>query len=153
MTKLEPRKWLKGVDKAGLLNILWVPHYSRTPITMIPIKQLLCLVHDGCLWLEEPILITDMLIHRITWLSHVGENTAMEFGGKAGEHDLAEAMEDKFKLAKKSRGYSITSITNPVVKVATQILAGKIMRTCHVDEVSAPVVSLAAQCAEGIKFN
>ena len=101
VTMIEPRKWVKGVDKAGSLNLLWVPHYNHMPIIMVVIKQLLCLVHDGCMWLEEPILITDMLIHRITRLLHVGENQTMAFGGKAGERDLAEEMKDKFKLAKK----------------------------------------------------
>lgn len=91
-------------------------------------------MHDGCLWLEEPIPITDMVIHQITQLLHTGENPTMAFGGKTGEHDLAKEMKDKFKLAKKSRSYSITSITNLAVKVATHILAGKIMRKCHTDE-------------------
>lgn len=65
-TTLEPRKWLKGMHKAGLLNLLWVPHYNRAPITMVVIKKLMCLVHDGCPWLKELIPITDLLIHRIT---------------------------------------------------------------------------------------
>jgi len=90
---------------------------------MIMIKQLLCLVHDGCLWLDDLIPITDMLIHRITLLSQVGENPTMEFGGKIGECELAKAMKDKFKFTKKSRGYSITSIANPAVKVVVKILA------------------------------
>ena len=52
-----------GVDKAILLNLLWVPHYNHTPITILVIKQLLGLVHDGCLWLEEPIPITKDLFN------------------------------------------------------------------------------------------
>ena len=64
--QLDLRKWLKGVEKAGFLNLLWVSHYHRAPVTVFIIKQLLCLVHDGCLWLEEPFPITDHLIHRIT---------------------------------------------------------------------------------------
>lgn len=123
------------------------------PITMRVIKQVLCLVHDGCLWLEEPIRITNMLIHMITWLPHLGLNLTMELGRKIGEHDLAEKMKDKFKLVKKLHGYSISSITNPTVKVATQILARKIMRKCHADEVSTLLVSLVAQCMEGIQLN
>ena len=82
---VEPRKWLKVVDKAGLLNLLWVLHYNRTPIIVLVIKKLLCLGHDGCLWLEEPIPIIDRLIHRITQLPYIGENLAMMFGGKGGE--------------------------------------------------------------------
>lgn len=67
MSALESWKWLSGVDKVGLLNLLWVPHYNRTPISILVIKQLLCLVHNGCLWLEELIPITDRLIHKIMW--------------------------------------------------------------------------------------
>lgn len=116
---LEPRKWIRGVEKAGLLNMLWVLHYNCAPITLIVIKQLLFLVHDGCLWLVELILITDMLIHKITLLPHSRMNLVEEFGRKVGECDLARRMKDKFKLVKKPHSYSISSITDPVVKVAT----------------------------------
>lgn len=63
MTTLEPWRWLKGVEKVGFLNLLRVSHYNRTLVIVLVIKQLLCLVHDGYLWLEEPIPIIDMLIH------------------------------------------------------------------------------------------
>jgi len=76
-------------------------------------------VHDGCLWLEEPIPITDKLIDRITWLPCTGENSDMMFGEKGGQHTLVEDMKEKFKLMKKSRGYAISSICDLVVKVAT----------------------------------
>ena len=66
MIKLEPCKWLRGVEKVGLLNLLWVSHYHRALVTIFIIRQLLYLVHDWCLWLEEPIPIIDHLIHRIT---------------------------------------------------------------------------------------
>lgn len=85
-----------------------------------------------------------MLIHRITSLPHSGLNPAKEFGRKTGEHDLAERMKDKFKLVKKPCGYSTSSITDPMEKVATQILAGKVMRKCRTNEVPTPVVSLTA---------
>jgi len=153
MTALEPRKWLRGVEKVGLLNLLWVPHYNRTPVIVLVIKQLFCLVHDGCLWLEELISITDMLIHRITRLPYTGENPAMIFGGKGGELVLVESMKEKFKLVKKPRGYASSSICDPTMKVAMQILTGKVMQKCHADEVPVPVIALAQQCAEGVQFN
>lgn len=52
-------------------------------------------------------------------------------------------MKEKFNLMKKLHGYAISSIYDPAVKVATQILARKLMRKCHVDEVSEPVVTFA----------
>lgn len=65
VTELELRKWLRGVEKVGLLNLLWVSHFHRTPITIFVTRQLLSLVDDGCLWLEEPIPFMTDLIHRI----------------------------------------------------------------------------------------
>ena len=60
-----------------------------------------------------------MLIHQITLLPHSGLNPAKEFGGKTSERDLAKKMKEKFKLVKKPHEYSITSITDPVVKIST----------------------------------
>lgn len=110
-------------------------------------------MHDECFFLNASIPITDMLIHRITLLPHLGLNLAKAFGGKTSEHELVEKMKDKFKLVKKSRGYSITSINDPTVEVAMQILVAKVMRKCRTDKVSAPVVLLVAQCTEGLQFN
>jgi len=74
----------------------------------------------------------------------------MMFGRKGDEQALLKAMKEKFKLLKKLQGYAISSICDPMVKVAMQILAGKVMRKCCVDEVSTLVFALAAQCAKGV---
>jgi len=82
------------------------------------IKQLLFLVHDGYLWLEDPILIMVELIHRISWLSCAGRDP-MEIAGIGGDLIIIEAMKKKYKLEKKQRGYVITSIQNKGVCVST----------------------------------
>ena len=76
-------------------------------------------MHDGCLWLEEPIPITDHLIHRITRPPCTREDPANISEGKSDDLAIAEAMKKKFKLEKKKRGYAISNINNPTVKVAT----------------------------------
>lgn len=80
-------------------------------------------------------------------------NPTKEFSRKKSERDLVEGMKKKFELIKKLHGYSITSINGPAIKISTQILAGKVMRKCCADEVLALVISLAAQCLEGLQFN
>ena len=90
-------------------------------MTVFIIRHLLCLVYDGCLWLEEPIPITDHLTHWITQLPYSGEDPANLSEGKGGELAIEEVMKEKFKLEKKKRGYAISSINNPKVKVGTQI--------------------------------
>lgn len=47
--KLLQRKWLRGMETAGLLNLRWIPHYHHVAITISVIRQLLCLIHDGYL--------------------------------------------------------------------------------------------------------
>lgn len=141
--ELEMEEWVRGVEHSRLLNLLWVSHYHRTSIKKFYVHQLLTLVHNGCIWLGGPILIIDILIHKIMHLRYKGTNPTKEFGGKTRENDLAERMKRYYGLMKKSRGYSIMSITNLTVQLATQILAGKLMMKCHADEVPTLVVSLA----------
>ena len=100
ITMLELHKWLRGVEKAGLLHLLWISHFHRAPITIIVIKQPLFLVHDGYLWLEDPIPIIAELIHRISWLPCEGRDP-VDIARKSGDLALAEAMKKKYKLEKK----------------------------------------------------
>ena len=62
-------------------------------------------------------------------------------------------MKKKYKLEKKKRGYVISSINNKEIRVATHILAGKVMQKCRMDEVPASVVALVEQCTKGVQFN
>lgn len=85
VTKLELVKWVHRVQLAGLLHMLFLPHFHRSNISTQCVRQLLNLVHDGCLWLGEPIPITDMLIHIITKLPYKGADPAKEFVRKSIE--------------------------------------------------------------------
>jgi len=150
---LEPVKWIHGVEKARFVEFAMGAALPLRSHKFDIYQIVVCLVNDRCLWLEDSIPIMDMLIHSITLLPHSGLNLAKEFSIKTGERDLTEQMKDMFKLVKKALGYSILSITNPTVKVATQILVGKVMRKCHTDEVRTPVISLAAHCVKRVQFN
>ena len=77
----------------------------------------------------------------------------MVIAEKSGDLALAEAMKKKYKLEKKKRGYTISNIKDKGVRIATQLLAGKVMRKFYGDEVPMPVVALVEQCTEGVQFN
>ena len=123
------------------------------PITISVIRQLLCLVHDGYLWLEEPIPIIAELIHHIFRLPCKGKDPVTIVEGKGSDLVLVEAMKEKYKLERKKRGYTISNIKDKWVCIATQLLASKVMRKCCVDEVLALVVTLSKQCTEEVQFN
>lgn len=102
---LEPQKWLRSVEKARLLHLRWIPHFQRAPITIFVIRQLLCLVHDGYLWLEESIPNTTELIPRISQLPCKGRDPT-EIAGRSSDLALTEAMKTKYKLEKKKQPHN-----------------------------------------------
>ena len=89
-TFLEVKQWVAGLEQAGLLNMLNVPHFGHsTQVTMV-VKQLLALVHDGNLWIgSHKIAIGGQLIHKITGLSKEGTDPGIEFIGKHEDTKLA----------------------------------------------------------------
>lgn len=151
ITVLQPQKWLRMVEEAGLLHLLLISNFHWAPIMMFVIRKLLFLVHNGYLWLEEPIPITVELIHRISHLPCMRRDP-MEIAGKSVDLVLIEAIKKKYKLEKKQRGYVITSIQDKWVRVTTQLLAGKVMRKFHSNEVPTIVIALTEQCVEGVQF-
>lgn len=38
MIELDPHKWLRGVEKVGLLKLLWVLHYHHALVTAFVIR-------------------------------------------------------------------------------------------------------------------
>jgi len=53
-----------------------------------------------------------------------------------------EAMKKKYQLVKKKRGYTISSIKDKAIHVATQILVEKVMHKFRADEVATLVIVL-----------
>lgn len=84
-------------------------------MTIFVIMKLLFLVHDGCLWLEEPIPITAELIDLICLLPYKGKDPMM-MEGKSNDLALTKATKTKYKLEKKKRGYAIASIKDKGVR-------------------------------------
>lgn len=63
---------------------------------------------------------------------------------------IAEAMNRKYKMEKKKRGYTISNIKEKALCMVTQILVGKVMYKCCTDEVPALMVALTEQCVKGV---
>ena len=63
-TLLEAKEWATGLDRAGLLKMLNVPHFGRSTLVTVVVKKLLVLVHDGHLWIgtRESLLMESWLI-------------------------------------------------------------------------------------------
>ena len=77
-TLLEAKQWVAGLDKAGLLKMLNVPHFVHSTQVTVVVKKLLALVHDGQLWIGNyKITINGELIHWITGLPKEGPDPSI----------------------------------------------------------------------------
>ena len=61
-------------------------------------------------------------------------------------------MKDRFGLTKGKRGYQTLTIWHQNIRFVAELLACKLMRKCRPNEVSAPIVSIAVNCAEGYSY-
>lgn len=102
--------------------------------------------------MEELIPITADLVHRITHFLGKG-NDPRNIARMNSDVGIAEIMKAKYKLEKQKQGYVIASIKYQGVRIATQLLARKLMRKFNADEVLAPIIVRAERCTEGVQFN
>lgn len=109
-------------------------------------------MHKDTLWVSKPIYIIAELVHRVSHLPCVGRNL-WEIMAKINDVGMIKRLKKTYKLTKGTRGYFIDSISDNAVQVATQLLAGKVMRKCRSSEVPAIVIALAEECAIGVRFN
>ena len=106
------------------------------------------------LWIgNQKITINGELIHRIMGLPKEGPNPSIEFLGKHEDVKLAHSMKECFGLTKGKRGYKTSAIQHHNIRFPAKILACKLMTKCRPYEVPAPIVSIAANCAEGYIYN
>lgn len=152
VTALQPKEWLRKVEKVGLLCLLSIPHFLWPPITMLVIRNFLCLVHEDILWIGKPVSITTELVHRILQLPCEGRDPR-EIVDRSGDVTMIDNLKKKYKLKKGQRGYAIDGISYSIVHITTQLLAGKVMRKCHGSKVPAVVIALVEECAAGEWFN
>jgi hypothetical protein len=68
---------------------------------------------------------------------------------KTKEKELTEDMKKKFGTNKRTQGNIIKRIKYFTIQMAAKIMACKLLRKCHKEEVPTGVIAVAAQCVEG----
>ena len=47
-----PMEWERGLDKYGILLLMYMPHFGCTTKVNAYVKQLLLYFHGGCMWIN-----------------------------------------------------------------------------------------------------
>jgi hypothetical protein len=131
-----------------------IPHFGRHQEVNTCVKLLLSCFHGGYLWLDRCITVDPALIHRIIRLSMQGLDPQDFYRGKAADRALAQTIKETYDdVEKGTRGYKVVSIQNGVVRLACQLIAGKLVRKNRPTQVTGFVIDLARKCVEGLQMN
>jgi hypothetical protein len=149
----QPLQWATGLEKIGILGLLDLPHFGRGQYTRGCVKQLLAVTHGGDIWFNKLVSIDVEIIAHITGLASWGMDPVQFIDDKTKEKSLADKMKKKYGTDKGTRGIIIKRINDAATQMAAKILAYKLPRKCHREEVSAGVITVAAECTEGISVS
>jgi hypothetical protein len=106
------------------------------------------------MWLDRRITVDPTLIHRITRLSMQGSDLQEFYPGKVANRTLAQRIKDTYgDVENRMRDYKVPSIWNGTVRLACQLIAGKIVRKNIPTQVTGFIVDLAGKCVEGLQMN
>jgi hypothetical protein len=76
------------------------------------------------------------------------------YPGKTADRALAQKIKEAYGDVEKGvRGYKVASIESGAVRLACQLIAGKLVCKNRPTQVSGFVVDLAGKCAEGLQMN
>jgi hypothetical protein len=107
------------------------------------------ITHGGYIWLEHLISINVELIAYITGLPSWGEDLSWFLEDKTKEKPLVEEMKKKYDTERGSRGIIIRRISDIATRMATKIMACKLLRKFRKEEILVKVVAAATQCVDG----
>jgi hypothetical protein len=127
-----------------MLNLVQIPHFGRGKEVNKCIKNLMGILHGGFLWLEEPISIDVELISFITGLSSMGESHVQYLDDKKKAKSLVEEMNKTYNTERGSRGILIKIINDTSTRMATNLMACKILRKFRKEEVHVGVFAVAS---------
>ena len=122
----------KHLERKGLTHI---PHMPRN-FQVKWVRYVLSRVHNGQLCLEQPILITKKMIHRITGFPMLNKAKATKTLGREELQRLTLAEWD-------GRGLKISNVTDLELRFGIYIIAYKIYSSSRLNNVSCEAVDLA----------
>lgn len=147
--KIVSQEWIEKLASSGLLNLLRIPHFGRSPEVNAVVKLLLSCVHEWYLWLEGKIDLNIDVIHRITNLSKVGDDPGAHFVGKKLDRKLVVKLNRELKLTKGMRAYDSADIEDRALQFTVQLLVGRVLRKCRPNEVPTWAIDLSTHVKEG----
>jgi hypothetical protein len=124
-----PQPWTKEITRSTILNVMKIPHFGRHQEVNACVKILLSCYHGGYLWLDKRVTVDPVLIHMIIGLSMQGPDPHKLYSGEVVDHALAQRIKDTYDdVEKGKKGYKVASIKDGTMRLAFQLIAGKLVQ-------------------------
>jgi hypothetical protein len=150
---LQPKQWETRLANTGILNLLDIPHFGKGHVVKNHVKKLMAVTHGGYLLMEDPISIDVEIIAFIIGVPSRGENPMKYLDDKTKEKVLVEEMKKTYGTERGSCRIIIKCINDAAKRLATKLMACKLLRKCRKEEFPVGVIAAASQCMEGTMLN
>jgi hypothetical protein len=153
-SKIVPQQWTMNLVQSTLINVMKIPHFDRHQEVNVCVKLLLVSYHGGYLWLNYRITVDPVLINQIIGISMQGPDPHDYYPGKTVDCALSQNIKEAYGDVEKGvRGYKVAYIESGQVRLACQLIAGKLVRNNQPTQLFGFVVDLAGKCVERLQMN
>ncbi len=127
----------KHLETKGLTHILHMPRSFQTKW----IRYILIHVHNGKLWLEQPVVITKKMIHKITGLPILNKAKTIKILGR-------EELQKKTLAEWDGIGLKVSIVSDVELRFCIHVIAHKIYSSSHLNSVPCEAMDLAFKNCE-----
>jgi hypothetical protein len=132
-SKIIPQPWTMNLAQSTILNVMKIPHFGSH-------REVNACVNILLSW-----------FHRITRLRMQGPDPQDIYPGKAPDCTLAQIIKDTYgDVENGTQCYKVASIQNGIVRLAYQLITGKLARKQRPTQVIGFIVDLVRKCVEGL---
>ena len=125
--QLVPMEQDYGLDKSGIISLLYVPHFGRTTKVNTCVKQLLVCFHEICMWLYTLIYVDVNLIHFTAGLPKERFNPVPFFVGNEQDKIVVARMKEKYNITRNNQGFDTASINEHSFIFAAKALLSNVL--------------------------
>ena len=151
--RLVPMEWARGLDKAGLLSLMYLSHFGRSTDVNVCVKQFLVSFHGGFLWLDWKVYVSVNLLAAITGLPLAGIDLEPFFVGKEQDNLMKNKLKYKYDMTKNTKGFFIASINDHTIRFFAKVLARKLLPNMREHKCTVGMIIAAELCAIGVQLN
>ena len=152
-TCLDLMEWEKGLEKVGLMSLVYILHFGHSMEVNECVKKLLVSFHSVFLWLNLKVSIDVELIAAITGLPLPDLDPTPFLTRKEKDIALMNKLKEKYDLNRDTRGFLISSMNDHIVRFTTKVLDIEFVPNIRPNQCTVGMIVDEKLCASDVQLN